>query len=165
MIMMQILAEVSGTPPDTMISGNWITTSVVAVISALGIAWARNSGKAAGRAEAQQIGPQPFIVKMTEEFVTRREFVELKGEIRNDVTEMKNLFEKTMIKIDGQNTSLTEAIEEGIKEGRMGRVALWNELNPQGKELAALKATGDVAAQIGKLADAIKTNGKNPPGR
>jgi hypothetical protein len=127
----------------------------------------KSAGHAEGKAEAQKVHiDQPFRVHMEEQFVTRREFSELKAEIRSDVTEMKNLFEKTMTKIDTQNTSLSEAIEEGVKEGRLGRVALWNELNPQGKKLERVAAQQDVAEQIGKLADAItKTNGKNTTGR
>lgn len=126
----------------------------------------KSAAHAEGKAEALLIGPQPFRVHMEEQFVTRREFTELKTEIRTDVTEMKNLFEKTMTKIETQNTSLSEAIEDGVKEGRLGRVAIWNELNPQGKKLERVAAQQDVAEQIGKLADAItKTNGKNTTGR
>lgn len=153
---MQLLAEVGG-------GGDGLYMSVAA-IAALGVAIAGaikafRAGVQKGTKEAQQIGPQPFLVKMTEEFVTRREFVELKIEIRNDVTEMKGLFRETMLKVEAQNEKLSEAIEDGVKEGRAGRVALWNEVNPLGKEVAALKATEDVAVQIGKLSEAIKQNG------
>lgn len=168
--MMTYLSQIAGAVSDSGVSGALLLKIIGAIFSGLALLLGggflgKKQGKAQAQAEAQQIGPQPFMVKMADEFVTRREFVELKSEIRNDVTEMKGLFRETMLKIDAQNTNLTEAIEDGIKEGRLGRVAIWNEVNPQGKKLAAVEAKQDVAEQIGKLADAIKGNGKNTTGR
>jgi hypothetical protein len=156
-VILGLLAE--AVQADTPISGNWLLAMVPVLASALGVILGKNHWKKQGATEAQQIGPQPFIVKMTEEFVTRREFVELKTEIRTDVKEMRSLFERTMDKIEAQNTELSKSIEDGIKEGRMGRVAIWKELNPQGQKLERIAAQQDVAVQIGKLADAIVKHG------
>ncbi len=136
------------------------------------------------RSHSVKLKNDPLNVAMEDTPVLRREFdsfkadvTSFKAEIRNDVTEMKGLFRLTMAavessnqdtngKLERQSERLTEAIEESVKEGRLGRVALWNKVGPVGERLAAVEATSDVSNQIGKLADALKQNhGKNPPSR
>ncbi len=168
------------------ISAQDVGTIIATII--LGLLGGGFIGKKVSDAKKMTIEPQPFMVKMTEEFVTRREFSELKAEIRNDFTKIEGLFGQTMQKVEltnqataariekqsedlggkleRQNERLADAIADGIEEGRKGRVALWNELNPLRGEVKALEATQDVAEQLGKLGDALmKAIPPKPGGR
>ena len=170
----------SGISPEAV--GSIIGAVIVALIGGGVI------GKKVSDARKMTVGPQPFMVKMTEEFVTRREFTELKATIEKDFTKMEGLFSQTMQKVDlsaqstqadiartsadlagkleRQNERLTDAVAVGIDEGRKGRVALWNELNPVRSKVEAIGAKQDVAEQIGKLGEAIlKTQPHKPSGR
>ncbi len=119
----------------------------------------------------------PLEVRLEKEFVTRREFerlesnmnshvAELKGIVAVNSTEMKSLFMQTMASVAAQNTSLTNKVErsnktlsdkiEQVANGAwQGRKDLWVQVNTQREDLGALKATSNVADQIGKLAEAI----------
>lgn len=131
-------------------------------------------GKAEGKAEALLIGPQPFMVELKQDFVTRREFEKLEGRLEIAVSDMKGLFRETMSevkgqtsfvikKMDGQNDRLTKKIEEVASGAYQGRQRLHNTVNDQGERLAALEATSNVANQLGKLASAISPPTKVQP--
>lgn len=167
-MMTPIIAEI-------LISGEWITTITVAIIGAIGAVWLK--GKSTGKQEAQQIGPQPFIVQLREEFATRREMEKLESQMIAHVaemkatgvtttTEMKSLFRESMAAMTAQTAATTNMIERRHKTtmeeiGKVasgayqGRQKLWEQVNEQREGLAAVKATSDVAAQIGKLADSL----------
>jgi len=145
-----------------------VGTIIGAVVVALlgGGVLGKKTGKAEGKAEAMLIGPQPFMVELKQDFVTRREFEKLEGRLETSVTEMKGLFRETMSemkcqtnltlkKMDGQNERLTKKIEEVAGGAYGGRQKLWETLNPLRVEVGALQATSDVAGQLGKLAAAI----------
>ena len=134
----------------------------------------KKSGKAEGKAEAMQIGPQPFMVELKEQFITRREFDQLAGMVAVNNTEIKGLFKETMQAIQAQNAALTKKIEnqntrlsQEIKEmgtgDYQGRKAIWEQVNTQREDLSAIKATANVAEQIGKLADAMTNQTKVQP--
>lgn len=156
-------------------SAQEVGTIIAVVVGALlgGGAW----GKRIGKAEAQQIGPQPFIVQMAEEFVTRREFeklegtmnthiVEMKGMVNSSTAEMKGLFQQTMKEMTDQTKATNNLIERRHKttmeeingvasKAYEARGRIHENLNRTREELKALAATSDVAGQIGKLADAV----------
>jgi hypothetical protein len=121
--------------------------------------------------------PQPFEMRMKDEFVTRREFerleaniagniAEMKGMVNGSAAEMKSMFRETMSAITTQNTALTGKIERQHKvmseeigkvasAAHAGRQKIWEVVNEQREEVAGLKVNSDVAGQIGKLAAAI----------
>jgi hypothetical protein len=163
----------------------WVTTFAVAIIGAWHLKSAKATSRAEGKAEAMQIGPQPFIVQMREEFATRRElekleatmnahFVEMKGVVTAHSTENKSLFRETMAamaaqsesvskKMDRQNKTLSDEIGKVASGAYQGRQKLWTQVNEQRETLGGIKATTDVAAQIGKLADAVNQPVKIQP--
>jgi hypothetical protein len=161
-----------------MIPGEWITGFVVAVIGALAGAYAsikakakgeqegREKGRELGKAEALQIGPQPFIVQLKEEFITRREFEKLEGRLEVHATEMKGLFRETMQavstsadrtqkRIENVTKQLTEDIRACGTGAYNGRQKLWQDVNDLREEVARQGVHTDVACKIEKLADAI----------
>lgn len=185
MMMIYLAAAVAGADNETLKTVlavlGWVTSFAVAIIGALTIksvkTAARAEGKSAGKEEAMQIGPQPFIVQLREEFATRRELdrveaamnthiVEIKGSLATASTEMKGLFNETM-KAMGEQTKATNNLIERRHKATMedinsvaskayearGRIHV--NLNATREELKELKAVSNVADQIGKLADAL----------
>jgi methyl-accepting chemotaxis protein len=164
---MMWLAEASnGIPPETV--GAIIGAVIIALVGGgvLGKRSGKTEGRAEGKAEAMLIGPQPFKVQLKEEFVTRREFEELKGEVKQTVTKMEGLFERTMDavtntsnavqkRIENQNDRLSKKIEEVASGAYRSRAEIHKNVNAQGERLAKLEATSDVAEQLSKLAEAI----------
>lgn len=172
--MMTYLAEFTATEVGTLIG-----TVILALVGGgvLGKRTGKVEGKAEGKAEAMQIGPQPFIVQLREEFATRRELekveatmnghvAEMKASAQTAVTKMESLFQQTMTAMSAQTTATTNMIERRHKTtmeeiGKVaqgayhGRQKLWEQVNDQREDLAAVKATSDVAGQIGKLAEAL----------
>jgi hypothetical protein len=129
----------------------WVSTFVVGVLGAVLRSQAKNQGIAEGKKRVQ-IEPQPLMVMLQEEFVRRGEFKDLK----DGLSKLEGLLAATNEKVERKHLELLATIELAAKTGRDGRVALWDELKPMGKQLAALTATSDVANQLGKLADSLK---------
>lgn len=179
--MMTLLAETAAAVPDPGISGallmqilGWVTSFVVAISAAISIKGARENslarGRIEGKAEAMQIGPQPFMVELKEQFVTRREFDRLESVIAVNTAEMKGLFRETMgalasqsssvmKRMENQNDRITKKIEEVASGAYLGRQRLHNTQNEHTGKIAALEAVTNVAAEIEKagkvIADAI----------
>ena len=130
--------------------------------------------------------PQPFEMRLKEEFVTRREFerleanmagniAEMKGMMNGSTARMESLFRETMSAVSTQNTSLTGKIERQNKAmteeigkvasaAHAGRQKIWEVVNDQREEVAMLKTNSNVADQLGKLAQAITPTAlKNQP--
>jgi hypothetical protein len=161
----------------------WVTTFSVTVIGAVLVPVLKNKWQEDKKRE-MQIGPQPFEIKMQAEYVTRREFEkleqnmilnisEIKGSVTSSTTEMRVLFAQTMAAMKEQQTALTGKIERqnkslGDEIGRVasgaytGRQKIWEQVNDQREALAAMKATSNVAHEIGKLADAIAKPAQTP---
>ncbi len=169
--MMTYLSQISGD-----LSPGTVGTILGAVIAALvgGGFLGKKTGKVEGKAEAMRIGPQPFMVELKQDFVTRREFEKLEVRLEVSMSEMKGLFRETMSeikgqttfvtkKMDGQNERLTKKIEEVASGAYQGRQRLHNTVNNQGERLATLEATSDVAGQLGKLATALSPQIKVQP--
>jgi hypothetical protein len=98
---------------------------------------------------------------------------EIKGVMAGSSAEMKSLFRETMSavatqnttlsnKIDRQNKSLSEEIGKVASAAHAGRQKIWEVVNDQREEVAALRVHSDVATQIGKLAEAIQPDLHNP---
>jgi hypothetical protein len=173
--MMMMLGQTTmGLDPATV---GTIIGGIIAALVGGGIIGKRSGkteGKAEGKAEALQIGPQPFMIELKEQFITRREFDQLAGMVAVNNTEIKGLFKETMQAIAAQNTALTKKIEnqnarltQDIKEmgtgDYQGRKAIWEQVNHQREDLAAIKATSNVAGEIGKLAEALSPQTKVQP--
>ena len=171
-MMMQLLAETAAGPGlSPQVVGTIIGSVILALLGGGAL------GRKVGKSEAQQIGPQPFIVQLREEFATRREMEKLESQMIAHVaemkatsvtttTEMKSLFRESMAAMTSQTTTTTNMIERRHKavmdeigkvasSAYQGRQKLWEQVNEQREGLAAVKATGDVAAQISKLADVL----------
>jgi hypothetical protein len=156
----------------------WVTMFVVAVLGAVLGPVLKTRWKEEAKREVK-LGPQPFEIKMREEYVTRREFerlestmnthiVDIKGGISTVTEEMKGLFRETMSAVSTQNASTTKMIERRhhtsmeelgkVAQGAyQGRQKLWEQTNINREDIAAIKATSDVAGQIGKLAQVLQT--------
>jgi hypothetical protein len=161
----------------------WVTTFVVAILGAV-MAPVMKSRWQQDKERELKVGPQPFEVRMKEEFVTRREFerleqslaanvAEIKGVMAVSSAEMKSLFRETMSalatqnttlssKIERQNKSLSEEIGKVASAAHGGRQKIWEVVNDQREEVAALRVHSDVAAQLSKLAEAIHPKPDNP---
>lgn len=70
--------------------------------------------------------------------------------------------------VERKHIELLATIERAAKVGVEGRVAIWNELKPIGRELAVLQATSNVSKQLDKLGDTLtklhQTNGRKTTG-
>lgn len=164
--MIQILAQVSVGNPDTMISGNWITAFVVAVIGALGAVWARNTGRKEGKAEVMQIGPQPFMVELKEHFVTRREHDRLEALVAVNATRVEGMFRETMKEVKDLNVAtnktlvrqgerLSQEIKDVATGAYLGRQKIHTSVNANAERLSKVEERADVASEIGKMSEAI----------
>jgi hypothetical protein len=168
--------------PELMIPGSWIIAAISAigaatalVVSKLNLGRAKEKGAAEERAkQSVTVENNPLNVRFAEEFVSRREFDAHRAEFQSGMIKVEGLFTQTMQKIDlrdeaqsqkmdRQYERVMEAMALAGKEDRLGRVAIWNDLNPLAKKLEAVAATSDVAKEIGKLSEAIiKTHGNKP---
>lgn len=153
-MMMQILAEAATaapTPPDTMISGNWITSLVVAVIMACGGIWLRSSGRKAGLKEATNnitIADQPVNVRTH----------------ADPIFAYQDDLEDHIARIDKSFTEVWAAIEGEREIARNALGKIHGRIDNQATSLATM--TGTVKAineTLGKLLDLAL--GKKPPTR
>lgn len=125
-------------------------------------------GGVAGKKIAESkvtVGPQPFIVDMQKEFLTRAEHDVYRAEVKSDFMRLSAEIKHNAERVDTKHLELLMTIERAAKTGVDGRVALWKELKPLGREVAALQATSNVAEQLAKLAESMKTSnshGKTP---
>lgn len=128
--------------------------------------------------EAMMLGPQPFQVKMEEDFVTRREFEKHEQRMRDGFrdtdrrlevgfTEMKGLFKQTMQEISNRDAATNEKVErrhevmaENVEKvaqaAYAGREKVWGVVNEQREKLAAVEKSSDVVKHIDRLVDAIQ---------
>lgn len=146
-------------------------------------------GKKVSDSNKTLIQNSPLDVRLKEEFVTRREFEkleltmnahisEIKGTVISSTTRMEGLFNLTMERMESQTTRMTTKVERQSKDLReeigkvasgayQGRQKLWIQVNENRDHIAGLKATTDVAGELGKLAVAMQatksTNTKIQP--
>lgn len=166
-----LLAVVSGDSMSPAAVGTIIGTLIASLIAGGFL------GKKVSDSNKTHILNSPLDVRLKEEFVTRREFEKLeltmnthisdiKGTVTTATAEMKGLFNLTMAEMKAQTTSMASKVERQSRDLREeisrlaendfdGRTKIWEQVNVQREGLAAIRATSDVASQIGKLADAI----------
>jgi uncharacterized protein YoxC len=154
----------------------WVTAFVVGVLGAVFAGMAKFKGKAEGRAEAMLIGPQPFMIELKEQFITRREFDQLASMVALTSSEMKGLFRETMKavadqnsaldkKITNQNERLTRKIEEVASGAYQSRQKIHMNVNAQGERLAKIEERTEIKGElvaVGEvIAEALATIKKN----
>ena len=149
---------------DFMISGEWITAFVVAVIGAIGAVWVK--GRHTGKAEAMQIGPQPFMVELKEHFVTRREHDRLEALVAVNATRVEGMFRETMTEVKNLNAAtnktvvrqgerLSQEIKDVATGAYLGRQKIHTTVNTNAERLSKVEERADVAGEIGKMSEAI----------
>lgn len=147
MTMLSILAD--ATPPDPMISGNWI----IGVIGAIAAGIALVIGKRQGRAETQE--NQVTLKKPIPTLTTREE---------SQWATMPDL-DDHIARTEKQLASVWEAIqmERGIARTALGRIH--DRLDTQSKVTATLQGSvEEVGKNVGRLLD-LALNRKPPTGR
>ena len=163
----QLLAE-TATAPDTLVSGAWVISLVVAVIGALA------GGVKIGQSAKVKLTDQPIGVDIADKFLTRSEFLEFKGDIKADVREMKTLYEKSLTLIttvaersEAQHREGTQNLHDRIAqvtdEGAERRRRIHDKLNEHADLLSRIDARTDVSKSIGRLGGAIMTLAKKEP--
>lgn len=144
---------------------------VTSIISAMFAGIALVVGKLWGKKAAQtvKVSPLPLPVQTSEhDPISRHEF----NLYRHATAERLAVLETNQVRaqdnVERKHLELLATIERAAKVGVEGRVALWNELKPMGRELAALQATSNVSEQLGKLGDALtklqQSNGSKTTG-
>lgn len=121
-MMTMILAETTGAmSPETV--GMIIAAVITALISGGFL------GKKVSDSTRTTIDGQPLMVKMQDEFVTRREFESLEGRMAGDVKEMKGLFRESIRTITDRDLQLQNSIKEMAENDYKGRTAIWEQVN------------------------------------
>lgn len=176
-MIMNLLADVADAPKQFSLSDlkeilGWVTTFVVALVSAVLVKTTRTAskaeGKAEGKAEAMTVGPQPFMVELKEAFVTRREFDRLEATVESSATKVEASVDKLATITAKQNENLSKRLvsqgdrlrkEMGEIAGGayQGRQRLHATQNEHTARIAALEARDDMASGLGKLGEAIVT--------
>lgn len=96
-------------------------------------------GKKVSDSTRTTIDGQPLMVKMQDEFVTRREFESLEGRMASDVKEMKGLFREAVRTIDERDKVLQQAIKETAQNAYDGRTKIWEQVNDQRARLKSVE--------------------------
>ncbi len=130
-----------------------IIASVIAALISGGVL-----GKKVSDSSRTTIDPQPLKVEMAKDFVTRDEHNVYRAEMRSDMKLLEAKYDQMTQRVETKHLELLATIERAARTGVDGRVAIWEDLKPLAREVAALKATSNVAEQLGKLADALKQN-------
>lgn len=145
------LAEVAGMDPlmvGTMIGGMLVTLLGGGVLGK----------KLSDATRVVSVTNNPLKVELQKEFVTRAEHDVYRMEVRADFQRMEGSILRMSDKVETKHLELLATIERAAKTGVDGRVHLWEALKPMDRELAALRATTNVAAQLEKLAVALTNN-------
>ncbi len=155
MTTMNLLAETAagGISPEMV---GVVIASVIAALISGGVL-----GKKVSDSSRTTIDPQPLKVELTRDFITRDEHNLHRAEVRADMKQLEAGYKAMTERVDRKHLELLATIERAAKTGVDGRVAIWEDLKPLAREVAALKATSNVAEQLGKLADTLKQNHRN----
>jgi uncharacterized protein YecA (UPF0149 family) len=164
-MMMTYLAEASaanGLSPEAV--GILIGGIITALVG--GGLLGKRAGKTEGKAEALQVGPQPFMVELKETFVTRREHDRLEAMVAVNATRVEGMFRETMNEVKTLNAQtnsalirqgerLADEIEKVAKAAYDGRQRLHNHVNSHGEKIAALSVNNDVATELARVSEVI----------
>lgn len=127
---------------DTMLSGKWVLALVGTLLAGIG-GWVKGKGA--------RISPLPLPVELKEKFLTREEHNVFAAEVRGDLKVVRQLFDRTMEKIDERSRATDERMEKMAErmvardekvagDAYNGRQRLWQKVNELGEDHAALKA-------------------------
>lgn len=167
--MFEMLATASnGIPPETV---GIILASVITALIGGGFL-----GKKVSDSTRTTIDPQPLMVKMQEDFVTRREFDKLEtlvavnaakseGYLRQASEQMSTAVSTLIKSMERQNERLSVKIEEVAKAAFEGRRRIHDNVNEQGEQIAKLQERTEISGELaevgGKIAEAIREAGKS----
>ena len=158
--MMNMLAEVTagGISPETV--GVIIASVIVALLSGGML------GKKVSDSSRTVIDPQPLMVKMQEDFVTRREFDKLdtvvtvnaakaEGYLRQATDQMDRAVTNLTKTISRQNETLSSEIAAVAKGAYEGRQRIHNKVNDQGEQIAKLEARVAMGTELSEVCEKI----------
>lgn len=150
-----LLAEVAagGMSPETV--GMIIASVIISLISGGFL------GKKVSDSTRTTIDPQPLKVELSKDFITRDEHNLHRTEMRSDIKLLEAKYDQMTHRVETKHLELLATIERAAKTGVDGRVAIWDDLKPLAREVAALQASSNVADQLGKLAEVLKQNSRN----
>jgi hypothetical protein len=136
-MMLELLATGEAGMPMDMVAG-----LVIAIVVSL------TGGGVIGKkiADARKV-----TVTMEEQFVSRREFEKHQAATDAGFIKLEGIMTRQADRVETKHLELLATIERAAKTGVDGRVALWNELNAQGKRLAATEAHVDVAERLERI--------------
>jgi glycogen debranching enzyme len=161
-MMMHFLTMLAEVPPG---SGDTITVAgLILLLSGLAAFFGRMQGIQKGRKEVVDVTVQnnPLRVQMEKEFVRREEWTQWRGEVRADLAKLEGMMQRVFDRVDSKHSELLLTIEKAAKTGVDGRVALWNELKAQGRELAVVSTHTNVAGAVKDLAEELKQSRIRP---
>lgn len=147
-----ILAQSGG--EESVVPVAVVVTILTAVISAM-------LGKRSGEKSNMTLEPNPLNIQVNDQFVTRREYDSFRAQHDNDIQKLENMMERSFENTDRKHLELLTTIEAAAKNGLNGRVALWDEVNKQGREQARQGAQLDVAAQLQKVLKSIEARNRH----
>ncbi len=147
----------------------WIALAVVVIVAGGVGALIYHSHRSTATHLVSVKSGERLEMDLKEEFVTRREFEkhearvdgmvsEIKGLMTGTSAKMEVLFERTMESIDRRDKAMAAKVETYGASAYRGRQKLWEQTNENREDIAGLKATGDVAKEIGKLGEALQAN-------
>lgn len=135
-------------------SAEHVAALVIAIVSAGGLG-AFGMKKVA---ETRQIKPDPLRVAQ-HEFVPRREFDAFRSDVRDGFTRLESELSRQGERVETKHLELLATIERAAKVSVDGRVALWNEVNMQGKQIAALDKSVDIAGLMKRIDEHLAKGG------
>jgi hypothetical protein len=123
-------------------------------------------GKKVSDSNKTTIDPQPLLVKMQEEFVSRREFDKLEvtvalnatkaeGYFREASNEMRQAVSSMAKSLERQNERLTSEISKVAGAAYEGRQRIHAKVNDLGEQIAALRSQINVAGELAEVGEAI----------
>lgn len=150
--MIQLLAEAA--TPETTVSVKVVATLLTTIFSGLALVAGKFWGEK--RKQTVKVSPLPLPVQTSEhDPISRHEFNLHRAANESRFTAIETNQIRAQDNVERKHIELLATIERAAKVGVEGRVSLWNELKPVGRELAALQATSNVSEQLGKLGEAL----------
>jgi hypothetical protein len=132
---------------------NYITTGAIAAVCSL-ISGVVLYSKGRQKREVS-LTDQPVGVKLADQYVTRQEFAEFRGELKADVREMRMSYDKLLTLIDERDRKLTESIQAVASGAYEGRRRLHDTVNLHSKQLASIETKADIGKGLTTLGKAI----------
>lgn len=137
---------------------NYLTTSAIAAVCSM-VSGLVLYGKGKQHRNVT-LTNQPVGVRVEDTYVTRVEFNDFRTVMRDEVSKMERLFDKTVTLISEQNKHLTDnmnAIASGAYEARR---RIHETVNKQGERLAQVETKADIGKGLASLGKAIMSSNK-----